>query len=547
MTEDVTNVAAIYARFSSDLQDESSIDSQVEKCRQFAESNGLTVPADLVFTDSAVSGRTRERAAYQSMIIAAKDDPARFTTVLVWKFSRLARNREEAILVKSLLRRKGIIVRSVSEPVDVESAHGKLMEGILECLDEFYSANLAAETRRGQEQANSEGFWTGGRPPYGYKLKKIPDPKGRTGKGGHVIQRTVLEVDPLRARVVKDIFTWSSHGMGMRKIAERLNDAAVPTPDSGNGFDPSTIRGILRNETYIGRLIYNRQQFFRKNDGTKTKRDNPRSEWKITELPKLRIVDDDLWLTVATRFDKPKQNRATTAHRDIRYPFTGLIKCADCGANFVAQKSSRKGHTYVKYQCGYNRRRGNTVCTNSVRVDQDKLLKVVIGAAEEHILKEANIRIITETVEKLVIEHRGTHAKDRKRLERELIKLDKEIQNLSKALSIASDVPELAKQLQDKAKRRTIVADALDSIQILIRKGLLDGLEAKVRAELEHIRDLLASEDVHEFRHELKRHISEIKVDGEGQMSIEGSLTGALDAVLKLVAGAGLEPATSRL
>jgi hypothetical protein len=91
------------------------------------------------------------------------------------------------------------------------------------------------------------------------------------------------------------------------------------------------------------------------------------------------------------------------------------------------------------------------------------------------------------------------------------------------------------------------VVEALNSIQALIRKDLLVGVDAKVRAQLQDIRELLASSDVHEFRHELKRHVSEIVVDAAGQMRIEGTLAGALDAVLKVVAGAGLEPATSRL
>lgn len=547
MINEATNIAAIYARFSSDLQDDSSIDSQIEKCRRFAEANGLTVPEDLIFKDSAVSGRTRERASYQAMISAAKEKPARFSTVLVWKFSRLARNREESILVKSLLRRQGITVRSVSEPVDPESAHGKLMEGILECLDEFYSANLAAETRRGQEQANADGFWTGGRPPYGYRLKKVPDPKGRTGKGGKAVLRTILEVDPLRARVVRDIFKWSSKGLGLRKIADRLNNAAVPPPDSGRGFDPSTIRGILRNETYLGRLVYNRLEFFRTADGKRSKRENPRSEWRIKKLPELRILDDDLWAAVDARFQARSTTRAVTAFMPIKYPFTGLIKCAQCGANFIALKSTRKGHTYIKYACSYNRRRGEAICTNDSRVDQNTLMEAVIGAIEEHVLKEANIKIITEMVERLVMEHRGSHADDRKRLEKERDQLDREIDKLSRAIAMTADVPELAKQLNEKARRRTIVVDTLNNIYALVRKDLLVGLEDKVRAQLQDLRSLLESEDALELRHELQRHIAAITVDGQGQMRIEGTLVGALDAVLKLVAGAGLEPATSRL
>ncbi|MCA8945814.1 MAG: recombinase family protein, partial [Planctomycetes bacterium] len=181
----------------------------------------------------------------------------------------------------------------------------------------------------------------------------------------------------------------------------------MPTPDSGRGFDPFTIRGIIHNETYTGCLIYNRQQFFRKNDGTKTKRNNPRSEWKIRKMPDLRIIPDGLWRAVADRLGKRKPNKASTAHRHIRYPFAGIIKCADCGANNIAIKTSRKGHTYVHYACSYNRRRGASICANSTKVDQDTLMDSVMKAIEENILNEESVGIITE--------HRGSHAADRKR------------------------------------------------------------------------------------------------------------------------------------
>ncbi|MCA8934961.1 MAG: recombinase zinc beta ribbon domain-containing protein [Planctomycetes bacterium] len=264
-------------------------------------------------------------------------------------------------------------------------------------------------------------------------------------------------------------------------------------------------------------------------------------------MPDLRIITDDLWRAVADRLGKRKSTKASTAHRNIRYPFAGIIKCADCGATYMAIKTSRKGHTYVNYACSYNRRRGSSICANSTKVDQATLMDSVMKAIEENILNEESVAIITEAIEKLITEHRGSHAADRKRLEKEQKKLDKEIEKLSRAMTIATDVPELAKQLQEKAKRRTTVADALDGINSLVKKDLLVGLEDRVRAEMEDIRGLLASQDVHQFRHELMHHVSAILVDAQGQMRIEGSLTGALDSVLKLVAGAGLEPATSRL
>jgi hypothetical protein len=133
--------------------------------------------------------------------------------------------------------------------------------------------------------------------------------------------------------------------------------------------------------------------------------------------------------------------------------------------------------------------------------------------------------------------HRAV-ADDRMRLENERDQLDREIDKLSRAIAMTSDVPELAKQLNEKARRRTIVVDTLNNIYALVRKDLLVGLEGKVRAEFQELRSLLKSADAQELRHELQRHIAGITVDGQGQMRIEGTLAGALDAVLKVVAGA---------
>jgi DNA invertase Pin-like site-specific DNA recombinase len=120
------------------------------------------------------------------MLAVAQRTPKPFDTILVWKFSRFARNREDSAIHKSLLRRHGIEVVSVSEPVDRDSAMGVLIEGIIEIQDQFYSARLAEEVKRGQREATLEGFSTGGRAPYGYRRMEVPDPPdtGRTEPDG---------------------------------------------------------------------------------------------------------------------------------------------------------------------------------------------------------------------------------------------------------------------------------------------------------------------------------------------------------------------------
>jgi DNA invertase Pin-like site-specific DNA recombinase len=123
----------------------------------------MTVVEHAVFVD-----RAETRGGFKAMIAAAQRVPRPFDIILVWKFSRFARNREDSAIYKSLLRRHGIEVTSVSEPVDRDSAIGVLIEGIIEIQDQFYSSRLAEEVRRGQREATLEGFSTGGRAPYGY-------------------------------------------------------------------------------------------------------------------------------------------------------------------------------------------------------------------------------------------------------------------------------------------------------------------------------------------------------------------------------------------
>lgn len=215
---------AIYARYSSHEQDGSStIESQVRECRAFARQHGLLVVEDALFVDRAKEGTTSEqRNQFQTMLAVAQRVPKPFDTILVWKFSRFARNREDSAIHKSLLRRHGIEVISVSEPVDRDSAMGVLIEGIIEIQDQFYSARLA-EVKRGQRETTLEGYSTGGRAPFGYRRVEVPDPRGRMDRTGRPIMRVTLEIEPTAAATVRRIFENYAAGMGYTRIAKRLN------------------------------------------------------------------------------------------------------------------------------------------------------------------------------------------------------------------------------------------------------------------------------------------------------------------------------------
>ncbi|MDE2896575.1 MAG: recombinase family protein, partial [Chloroflexota bacterium] len=165
--------AALYARVSSDRQDvDLSVAAQLRALRDYAERNGYVVAREYI--DEAESGRVADRPQFTKMLDEAAGDDAPFQEILVWKFSRFTRKREHAVAFKSMLRRRGIRVTSITEHAD-DTPTGKLMEAIIESVDEFYSENLAQEVTRGMREAASRGFWVASRPPYGYKRVKVQD------------------------------------------------------------------------------------------------------------------------------------------------------------------------------------------------------------------------------------------------------------------------------------------------------------------------------------------------------------------------------------
>ena len=158
---------ALYARVSSDRRDvDLSVAAQLRALRDYAKKNGYVVAREYV--DEAESGRIADRPQFTKMLDAAAKPNAPFKEILVWKFSRFTRKREHAVAFKSMLRRRGIRVVSITEHAD-DTPTGKLLEAIIESVDEFYSENLAQEVTRGMREAASRGFWVSPEPPYGYR------------------------------------------------------------------------------------------------------------------------------------------------------------------------------------------------------------------------------------------------------------------------------------------------------------------------------------------------------------------------------------------
>ena len=238
--------AVIYARVSSERQDvDLSISAQLRALREYATKNGYIVVRE--FVDEAESGKTSDRPEFREMIAQARRSEKPFNIILVWKYSRFARNREDSILFKAVLRKAGVQVVSITEPFE-DTPTGRLLEAMIESLDEFYSANLGEEVIRGMRESASRGYYVSSYAPYGYRKVKIKDGNK---------ERATLEPETFQSQVVLRIFKEALESKGLVEIAKGLNNEGIIGP-RGRSWGKTTIHKILTNEVYTGALVWGR-------------------------------------------------------------------------------------------------------------------------------------------------------------------------------------------------------------------------------------------------------------------------------------------------
>ena len=399
--------AALYARVSSDRQDvDLSVAAQLRALNDYAKKNNYTIARQ--FVDEAESGRIADRPQFRKMIEEGSQPNAPFQVILVWKFSRFTRKREHAVAFKSMLRRKGIRVVSITEQAD-DTPTGRLLEAIIESVDEFYSENLGQEVTRGMREAASRGFFLGSRAPFGYKRIKVKD---------GVKERPLLEVDPATAPVVKEIFQSSLMGNGLKEICKELNDRGIT--NKGKRWYKSSLAYLMSNEAYTGTAVWGRIVKGKKAD-------NP-----------VRV--EEAWPSLVSKelFDAVQQGmreRAPNVQRPGRvgstYLLSGLLRCGVCGRAYIGQKA--KGGKFAYYICGTLYRDGAGTCEarylNATRVED-----FIVEKIRERILTEETIVELVTLVAEEIDALAGELAGRVKVIEGELEDVRKRLERLYEAL-----------------------------------------------------------------------------------------------------------------
>jgi len=472
---------AVYARFSSDQQREASIDDQLRNCRDFAKQRGWKILDEQIYADHAVTGTARDRVQLQALLENALRESPPFQYVLVDDTSRLARDVVLSVETVRRLKFNGVFLYAVTQNIDTARDDAEdflVMSGM---MDARFVRDLAHKTHRGLTGQALKGRATGGK-ALGYTTEPILE--GQVDAHGSPIPvGWEYVVNPEEAKLVQRIFRlYGEDGLGLRSVAILLNEEGIPNPRAGKngdrgGWSHTTIRAILRNERYTGKVVWNRTHW-QKVPGSRKRRPvvRPCEEWKVTERSDLAIIDPVLWgktqsrmkhvedcygERVEGRFVKPR-NRAAAGSP---YLLSGRLRCGVCGGNMSVTGGDRNGKDGRRYGCSQHASKGPTVCANS--------LSIKTTLADEAIAAEIRERLLTprklEEAAEILREELAAAIKDSPNQEAvirdNLVTVDRERANFVRAIANGVDSQSIAEALKKADTRREALLSELANVQ----------------------------------------------------------------------------------
>jgi site-specific DNA recombinase len=540
--------AVIYARYSSDNQRDASIEDQVRQCRARIDQEGWQ--RGEVYSDHAISGATTLRPGYQKMLEDAR--AGRFEVLVAEALDRLSRDQENIAGLFKQLSFAGVRLFTLSE-----GEVGELHVGLKGTMNALFLKDLAQKTRRGLEGRIRQGK-SGGGLCFGYDIAHSVDPAGEPVHG----ERRINQIE---ATIIRRIFEEFAKGRSPRAIAGALNKEAIPGP-AGKTWGASTIygnwrrgTGILNNELYIGRLVWNRQQFIKDpNTGRRQARLNPEAKWIVERVPDLRILDDHLWSSVKERQQDTRSQVATKDQgirseraRRPRYLLSGLLRCGTCGGGF-----SKISQTH--YGCSTARNKGT--CDNLLTLRRDELEAKVLDGLRHQLMHPEMVRTFIDEFHREVNRQASEQDVRRERATRDLEKTKREIRRLIAALK--EGVPGAA--VKDEmtileARRRDLLGqlEAAPPPMLRLHPNIAEVYRQKIVSLGEALNDEHTRTEAAGCIRELIEEIRLVPEKGRLRIELFGELAALINlaggrprgkgAQVTLVAGVGFEPTTFRL
>lgn len=399
--------AVAYARFSSDLQREESIEAQTRAIQQYCDANGFVLLT--VFADRGISGTSDKRPEFQKMIsTATKGD---VDAVIVHKLDRFARNRYDSAFYKNILKKNNVKLISVLENLQ-DSPESVILESVIEGMNEYYSLNLSREVRKGLQENALECKVTGGPPALGYSVDRNT-------------QKYII--NEYEAEAVRLIFRMYLEGYSYIEIIDALNTKGYRTR-RGIPFAKNSLYAILRNERYTGVYIYVKDST--KNPKGKYVRHGEYDPDAVIRIPGgiPAIISEDDFHRVQAKM-KERQHKAAKFSAKQEYLLSGKIYCGECGSPYAGNsRKPRPDHPlYISYKCTRRNQR-DTRCNNP-EINRDKLERLVLERLSEVLFNPDVIPRLVEQYNEYIAEKTGSAKERTLALQTELRDIERKITN----------------------------------------------------------------------------------------------------------------------
>jgi len=550
------DIAASYARYSSDNQRQESISDQQRRCNDLADTNDHRILPEFEYADEAVSGTKLRRDGLDAML---RDGAAgEFQVLYSYSLSRLAR---ESVITMPILKRLvyayKIRVISVTEGIDSDRDNWEVIASVMSLLHERYVKELAENVRRGQEGAVLAGFSVGDH-CFGYTSVPIPGSE-KTRKGRDTKPRMVYAIDDVTYTWVIRIFQWFvGDRQSLRSITRELNRRGAPKDHraSTKHWHHTLVADLLANEKYIGIWRWGEMKNTRDPE-TGQIRQEPRAEeecekWR-RELPDLRIIDDQTFAEaqklLQENYDRYAANRRTDGtlksscsggtHRSPRHLLSGLVKCGECGSRFYV------GGTNGKYLFCPNYSKG--VCSCQTRLRRDRAERMILDEIGKRILNCATwSRAVYEQTLKAWKNREDHVPTELAAAERALTDAARKISRLVDKVENGLDDPDIKRRLDDRRTERRELVKRVEQLKRAANDCGQAPTEEWVREQLQNLGETLQSDTpaaAYALRDLLDGEIvvTEIRGEGRKRFSLQGRFHVRSNGVANAVSGVEID------
>ena len=464
---------AIYARYSSDHQRKASIEDQVRICEEQAKRENYQICHH--YKDSAISGASLLlRPGIQNLIQDAMD--GKFNIIITEALDRLSRDQEDIAGIYKRMCFANVKIFTLSEGW-IDNLH----IGLKGTMNALFLKDLADKTRRGLRGRVEQGK-SGGGNSYGYKVIKTIDSNGEVILGER-------EIIPEEAAIIRRIFKEYIDGRSPQTIAQRLNADAIPSPQK-NGWGPSTVNGnrkrgtgIINNELYIGKLVWNRLRYIKNPDtGKRVSRQNPEQDWIVKSVPHLRIIDQDIWDQLKSRQQASIRNTRPVQtgnkigqYKRPKHLLSGLTKCGHCGSSYIIK--NRTQLICASYQ-------SKKICKNNIRIARTDLEGWVLEELRDKLMTKEAIAEFSKAYIQYINKNHMSQTKDIAASKAELKKVKKQIHNIIEAIKNGfSDFAGMKQEMTTLELRKKTLTELLDTVEepkILLHPSMANNYQKRL-------------------------------------------------------------------